>query len=138
MPQDESSIMNWESDLSRFRLRTSTSSPESITRRRVTRNGVSMKVSGANSSLKNWGLTTSCTVDYILFIKADVDLVPNENEVRDTKYVTANELKTMFNDPTLKFTPWFKLICNSLLFEWWEHLDSGLEKYENEPEIRRM
>ena len=77
-------------------------------------------------------------VDYILFIKADVDLEPNLNEVRDTKYVTANRLKAMFNDPTLKFTPWFKLICHSLLFEWWEHLDGGLEKYMNEQQIRRM
>lgn len=77
-------------------------------------------------------------VDYILFIKADVDLKPNMNEVRDVKYVTADGLKSMFEDSELKFTPWFKLICHSLLFEWWEHLDSGLEKYENEQEIRRM
>ncbi|KAI9736414.1 MAG: isopentenyl-diphosphate delta-isomerase idi1 [Claussenomyces sp. TS43310] len=77
-------------------------------------------------------------IDYILFIKADVDLAPNANEVRDTRYVSPEELKNMFNDPGLKFTPWFKLICHSLLFEWWEHLDSGLEKYENEQEIRRM
>ncbi len=85
-------------------------------------------------------ILSSCdhAVDYILFIKANVDLEPNLNEVRDTKYVTADELKTMFNDPTLKFTPWFKLICHSLLFEWWKHLDAGLEKYMNEQEIRRM
>jgi len=54
------------------------------------------------------------------------------------KYVTADELKAMFNDTSLVFTPWFKLICHSLLFEWWDHLDAGLEKYENESEIRRM
>jgi isopentenyl-diphosphate Delta-isomerase len=77
-------------------------------------------------------------VDYILFIKANVDLNPNPNEVRDTRYVSADGLKSMFNDPALKFTPWFKLICHSLLFEWWEHLDEGLDKYMNEQEIRRM
>ncbi|EPE24328.1 Nudix [Glarea lozoyensis ATCC 20868] len=77
-------------------------------------------------------------IDYILFIKANVDLEPNLNEVRDTCYVSADGLRSMFEDPSLKFTPWFKLICNSLLFEWWEHLDSGLEKYMNEQEIRRM
>jgi len=83
---------------------------------------------------------SSCdhAVDYILFIKADVDVEPNLNEVRDTKYVTADGLKEMFGDPALKFTPWFKLICHSLLFEWWEHLDEGLEKYMNEQQIRRM
>jgi len=77
-------------------------------------------------------------IDYILFIKADVDLIPNPNEVRDTCYVSPEELKAMFGDDSLKFTPWFKLICHSLLFEWWEHLDNGLEKYMNETQIRRM
>ncbi|KAI1826508.1 isopentenyl-diphosphate delta-isomerase [Xylaria intraflava] len=77
-------------------------------------------------------------IDYILFIKANVDLNVNPNEVRDTKYVTQDELKALFKDPTLKFTPWFKLICESMLFEWWNNLDSGLEKYTNEQEIRRM
>ncbi|KAI0478946.1 isopentenyl-diphosphate delta-isomerase [Xylariaceae sp. FL0804] len=77
-------------------------------------------------------------IDYILFIKANVDLDINKNEVQDTRYVTATELKDMFQDPKLKFTPWFKLICNTMLFKWWESLDSGLEKYTNEQEIRRM
>ncbi|RKF78446.1 Isopentenyl-diphosphate Delta-isomerase [Golovinomyces cichoracearum] len=77
-------------------------------------------------------------IDYILFIKSDVDIEPNINEVRDTQYVTAEKLKEMFKDSSLKFTPWFKLICNSLLFEWWSHLDEGLETYINDQEIRRM
>ena len=78
------------------------------------------------------------TVDYILFIKTNVDLDINKNEVQDYKYVKEEELKTMFENHDLKFTPWFKLICTSMLFEWWEHLDSGLEKYQNERSIRRM
>ncbi|CAK7199955.1 isopentenyl-diphosphate delta-isomerase idi1 [Sporothrix eucalyptigena] len=77
-------------------------------------------------------------IDYILFIKSKVDLDVNPNEVQATQYVTPEELKTQFEDPSLTFTPWFKLICNSMLFEWWEHLDSGLEKYLNEQDIRRM
>ncbi|KAI9902757.1 hypothetical protein N3K66_002109 [Trichothecium roseum] len=77
-------------------------------------------------------------IDYILFIKANVDLNPSPNEVQDTKYVSAEQLKKLFEEPDLKFTPWFKLICNSMLFEWWENLDSGLNKYMNEQEIRRM
>lgn len=78
-------------------------------------------------------------VDYILFIQADVDLEPNPNEVRDAKYVSADELKAMFEQPGLTFTPWFKLICNSMLFEWWSHLGtSALDKYKNETQIRRM
>ncbi|KAF7193890.1 Isopentenyl-diphosphate Delta-isomerase [Pseudocercospora fuligena] len=77
-------------------------------------------------------------IDYILFIKADVDVHANPNEVQATKYVNAEELKEMFKDDKLKFTPWFKLICNSMLFEWWQNLNGGLEKYMNETEIRRM
>lgn len=79
-------------------------------------------------------------VDYILFIKptSDVKLNINPNEVQATRYVSEEELKNMFNDDTLKFTPWFKLICQSMLFEWWEHLDTGLDKYLEESEIRRM
>lgn len=77
-------------------------------------------------------------IDYILFIKANVDLAPSPNEVQATQYVSAEKLKQLFEDPTLKFTPWFKLICNSMLFEWWSHLDNGLEKYTNEQDIRRM
>lgn len=77
-------------------------------------------------------------IDYILFIKADVDLDINPNEVQDTKYVSPDELKTMFSEGKLQFTPWFKLICQTMMFEWWEHLDSGLDKYKGETEIRRM
>ncbi|KAI4727033.1 IDI1, isopentenyl diphosphate:dimethylallyl diphosphate isomerase [Aureobasidium sp. EXF-10728] len=77
-------------------------------------------------------------IDYILFIKADVDLEENPNEVQATKYVTEDDLKTMFKDDSLLFTPWFKLICQSMLFEWWGSLDQGLDKYKGETAIRRM
>jgi isopentenyl-diphosphate delta-isomerase len=79
-------------------------------------------------------------IDYILFIKpsAKVVLNVNPNEARDSRYVSQEELKAMFEDKELKFTPWFKLICQSMLFEWWSQIDSGLEKYLNETTIRRM
>ena len=77
-------------------------------------------------------------MDYIVFIKAAVDHTANPNEVQDSRYVSQDGLKDMFKDPSLKFTPWFKLICQSMLFEWWDHLDDGLDKYCNEAEIRRM
>jgi len=79
-------------------------------------------------------------VDYILFIKPSrgVELAVNPNEVRDSRFVSMEELKGMFKEPGLKYTPWFKLICESMLYEWWDHLDGGLEKYEGEKDIRRM
>jgi isopentenyl-diphosphate delta-isomerase len=105
-------------------------------------NGANMKVSADLCSVWCLFCTTGANrckpVDYILFIKANVDLDINKNEVKDTKYVTPDELRALFADPEVKVTPWFKLICESMLFEWWEHLDSGLEKFTNEQEIRRM
>lgn len=103
-------------------------------------NGASTKVSHASCAVPSRGqlLILGTSVDYILFIKANVDLDINKNEVQATQYVNPEELKNLFNDPKLKFTPWFKLICESMLFEWWAHLDSGLETYTDEQEIRRM
>lgn len=61
------------------------------------------------------------------------------NEVRDTKYVTAEELKQMFKDPALKFTPWFKLICESMLFNWWEKFGTEeFEKFKGDRTLHRM
>ena len=86
-------------------------------------------------------------IDYILFIEADVELDINENEVQDTRWVSADELRQMFKDVetqsgadrALKYTPWFRLICEAMLFEWWEAMVQGdLAKYVEEKDIRRM
>ncbi|KII94382.1 hypothetical protein PLICRDRAFT_36645 [Plicaturopsis crispa FD-325 SS-3] len=61
-------------------------------------------------------------VDYILFLTADVTVVPNENEIRDHKYVDKAELQAMFDAPGNSFTPWFKLIARDFLFGWWDEL----------------
>jgi len=78
-------------------------------------------------------------IDYILFIRptADITLQINPNEVQDTRYVAQWQLREMFKDSQLKFTPWFQLICQSMLFEWWDNLKE-LDKYTNEKDIRRM
>lgn len=83
------------------------------------------------------GLWGEHEIDYILFTQREVDLAINPNEVKDYKYVTAEELKEMFKDTSLTFTPWFKLICETMLFEWWANFDN-LEKYLGETQIRRM
>ena len=81
-------------------------------------------------------------IDYILIVRpqGEVTLEPNENEVCDVKYVRPEELKAMFKEEGLTFTPWFKLICETMLFEWWEHLDDAdfETKYAGETGIRRM
>jgi len=81
------------------------------------------------------------TVDYILFLTADVTVTPNKNEIQDYKYVDKAELQAMFDDPCTympaihvryqlirmpraanSFTPWFKLIARDFLFGWWATL----------------
>jgi isopentenyl-diphosphate delta-isomerase len=77
-------------------------------------------------------------IDYILIIRANVDLEINPNEVQATRYVSEEELRAMSGDEKLKFTPWFGLMCKSMLFDWWDHLGEGLGKYKGETAIRRM
>lgn len=86
-------------------------------------------------------------IDYILFIEADVTLDINKNEVRDTRWVSADELRQMFKDvesqsgkdKDLKYTPWFRLICESFLFKWWDALEEGsLKDHIGDESIQRM
>lgn len=80
-------------------------------------------------------------IDYIFFYKLnegqDLTVQPNLNEVKDYRWVNAQTLKKMFNDPEFKFTPWFKLICESYLFQWWNQLED-LSGVENDNEIHRL
>lgn len=86
-------------------------------------------------------------IDYILFIEADVTLDINTNEVRDTRWVSPDELRQMFKDvethsgkdQDLKYTPWFRLICESFLFKWWDALEKGsLQSFVGDQSIQRM
>ncbi|KAE8333714.1 NUDIX hydrolase domain-like protein [Aspergillus sergii] len=78
-------------------------------------------------------------MDCILFIQADVDLAVNRNEVQDFRWVSPEDLKRMFATPVLQYTPWFKLICASLLFQWWADLGTPeFQRNTNEKVIRRM
>lgn len=78
--------------------------------------------SGKESS--RWG---EHEIDYILFLRVtnDIMIEANLNEVKDFKFVSVGELKEMFKDETLKFTPWFKLICETFLFHWWADLNKA-------------
>jgi isopentenyl-diphosphate Delta-isomerase len=53
-------------------------------------------------------------VDYILIIVADVDLNVNPNEVRDTRYVSPEELKEMFQQPGMTLSNALTQTWNSL------------------------
>ena len=89
------------------------------------------------SSDPTWG---EHEIDYILFVQKDVTIVPNPNEVMSHCFVDSQELKDLLakgNEGEVKITPWFKLICERLLFEWWDKLDR-LDSFIDEKNIHRM
>jgi isopentenyl-diphosphate delta-isomerase len=80
-------------------------------------------------------------LDYILFIQADVDISPNPEEVRDHKYVTPSELKTMMSpDSGLLWSPWFRIIAQNFLDKWWQDLEATMtsDKFVDVSTIHRL
>ncbi|KAL1499089.1 hypothetical protein AB1Y20_013603 [Prymnesium parvum] len=67
-------------------------------------------------------------IDYILFIQADVTLDPNPDEVGEVRYVTAQELREMLADPTLRWSPWFVGIMERAGWEYWADLEEALKE----------
>lgn len=80
-------------------------------------------------------------IDYILVVKEDVDLNVNRNEVREVRYVSQSDLKSMLaksrvpsgadgegiNPDDLIVTPWFRLLCErdgGIIFKWWNNLSN--------------
>lgn len=62
-------------------------------------------------------------IDYILFLQKDVDLNPNVNEVKSTRYVTPDVLRTMLGTVDFGFSVgWNKVECNlSQLLRLFQH-----------------
>lgn len=68
-------------------------------------------------------------VDYILFVQKDIDVKPNPEEIKDTRYVTQAQLKQLIEDsktdPSIKLTPWFSLMSDTHIWKWWNALLDG-------------
>lgn len=66
-------------------------------------------------------------VDHILFIKADVSVKPNDEEVSDHRFVTQAELREMIDPASgLLWSPWFRIIADQFLGTWWDDLPKTL------------
>ena len=64
-------------------------------------------------------------IDYILFAQKDVSIAANPNEVMDYRFVSQDELKDLLKqgeEGKVKITPWFRMICERFLFQWWDSL----------------
>jgi isopentenyl-diphosphate delta-isomerase len=91
----------------------------------------------AQSQAGQWGENE---IDYILFLRANLTLNPNWNEVKDLRYIGREELHNFVRsvkEDGSGVTPWFDLIARSLLPRWWDNLDK-LDDFKNHDEIHRF
>lgn len=87
-------------------------------------------------------LRTMLLVDYILFIRTPVTVNVNPNEVMDYKYVTQDQLRQIIAEadgpnPSVQLTPWFRLIAQTKLFQWWDALAAN-QPLPSDTTIHRM
>lgn len=75
-------------------------------------------------------------IDYILFLKKDLDLFPNPDEVSYVKYVSQKDFDSFLRGLKSPMTPWFKLIVNNYLPKWWNSLHD-LEKLKDHNNIHK-
>ena len=67
-------------------------------------------------------------------------MTPNPNEVASCRYVSQRELRDLLAEGEagrIEVTPWFKIVCDSFLFRWWDSLDD-LSSFVDTKTIHRM
>jgi len=77
-------------------------------------------------------------IDYILFLqKDDLQIEPSADEIQEIRWVTLDKVKGMIGKENVSLTPWFELILNSSLPDWWKNLDN-LKQFQDHGKIHRM
>ncbi|KAL1243293.1 Isopentenyl-diphosphate Delta-isomerase II [Trichinella spiralis] len=74
-------------------------------------------------------------LDYVFFVRSDLLIEPNFNEVELIQYVEEAQLKELLElsdrkPEIMQFAPWFRLIAKKFLFLWWKHL-GDLQSIQN-------
>ncbi|KAI7733343.1 LOW QUALITY PROTEIN: hypothetical protein M8C21_033938, partial [Ambrosia artemisiifolia] len=72
---------------------------------------------------ENTNLITYCSLCML-------ETLPNPDEVKDIKYVNPQQLKELVRkadvgEDGVKLSPWFRLIIDHFLFEWWDRVHNG-------------
>jgi len=82
----------------------------------------------ANDDVEGWKKVEwgEHEIDYVLFVKADVELDPHPEEVRDTCWVSKDELYAMMKKPGLHWSPWFCKIVEKWYDGWTEDIDATI------------
>ncbi|KAB7506627.1 Isopentenyl-diphosphate Delta-isomerase 1 [Armadillidium nasatum] len=79
-------------------------------------------------------------IDYILFMKKNVTLNPNLNEIKEVQYVSRENFENLIANlvkNNVPITPWFQMIIDKFLLLWWDNLDN-LSKFVDHKSIHRM
>lgn len=76
-------------------------------------------------------------IDYILFIKQDVQIHPNPSEISEISFVPLAEFDSFIPTLGASLTPWFSLISKHRLKLWWQNLDD-LEDYKDHSKILQL
>lgn len=79
-------------------------------------------------------------MDYILFLRGDVHLSPNQNEVQDVRYVKREDISTFLkecDEKKIPITPWFRLITDKFLPLWWDNLDN-IQNFQDHNTIHHL
>ena len=102
------------------------------------------KVDRPENGLAFWG---EHEMDYVLFCKSkQEDLIRgglqiNTEEVDAMRWVTPQELKDMMSeDKGLRWSPWFRIIVEKFLWNWWENIDDIFEtdKFVGDASIHKV
>jgi len=86
------------------------------------------------------GLWGEHEIDYALVIQKDVPLNPDPNEVKFYHYVSKDNMMAFLKNEELKgnqVTPWFRLMIENFLFEWWNQLHD-LDKFQDHINIHKL
>jgi len=76
-------------------------------------------------------------LDYIIFMKANVHTNINPDEVSDTAWIPRHELTDFMKEVHQSgggVTPWFHLVSQHLLHDWWKNLDN-IHKFTDHEKI---
>jgi len=94
----------------------------------------------ANNLLIDW-LTSfiSYLVDYIVFIKRQgIQVNLNLNECKNYQWIGMKDLEHFLQHAKdSEVTPWFKLIADNYLFNWWKSIDT-VEKFQDDKIYRLL
>jgi len=81
-------------------------------------------------------------MDYIFFVQTEnVSVNPNAGEVKDHRFVTIDEVKQIVQDAQdgkVKISPWFGIIFDKFLLNWWNMLLQNRDLPEDDPVIHKF